>query len=277
MHRTTRLSAADGYQFDAAGNTVRDPQNRKFTYDAENKQTKVESVNSSGTVTGTLGEYFYDGDGRRVKKIAWINGQWETTVFVYDASSRLVAEYSTNLNPAPQVAYLTNDHLGSPRINTNENGAVISRHDYRPYGEEITERTHSQYLGDTIRKQFTGYERDSETDLDFAQARYFDSRLGRFMVPDRISNDADSLDGQSWNLFGYVRNNPMKLTDPTGEEIYVIFDNGNGRLRYENGKLYDGESEYTGNNATALAILKDLNTLSGIGLLGVIMREKMTP
>ncbi|MBK7709521.1 MAG: hypothetical protein IPJ30_28115 [Acidobacteria bacterium] len=84
---------------------------------------------------------YYDGDGRRVKKRGWINGQWEETIFVYDASSRLVAEYSTILNPTPQVAYLTADHLGSPRINTNELGTVISRHDYRPYGEEITERT----------------------------------------------------------------------------------------------------------------------------------------
>ncbi|MBK7704652.1 MAG: hypothetical protein IPJ30_02450 [Acidobacteria bacterium] len=186
-----RLSSSDGYQFDAAGNTIRDPQNRKFTYDAENKQTKVETVDQNGTVTGTLGQYVYDGDGRRVKKIAWINGQWETTVFVYDASSRLVAEYSTNLNPTPQVAYLTTDHLGSPRINTNENGAVISRHDYRPYGEEITERTHSQYAADTIRKQFTGYERDGETDLDFAQARYYSKLHGRFtsVDPSRLSID----------------------------------------------------------------------------------------
>ncbi|MBK7704667.1 MAG: hypothetical protein IPJ30_02525 [Acidobacteria bacterium] len=197
-----RLSSSDGYQFDAAGNTVRDPQNRKFTYDAENKQTKVETVDANGTVTGTLGQYFYDGDGRRVKKIAWINGQWETTVFVYDASSRLVAEYSTILNRTPQVAYLTNDHLGSPRINTNENGAVISRHDYRPYGEEVSERTHAQYAGDRIRKQFTGYERDIETDLG----------------ADAPLMDQDENAPQSWNLFTYVRNSPLKFIDPTGNE-----------------------------------------------------------
>ncbi|MBK7709517.1 MAG: hypothetical protein IPJ30_28095 [Acidobacteria bacterium] len=56
-----RLSASDGYQFDAAGNTGRDPQNRKFTYDAENKQTKVETVDANGNVTGTIGQYAYDG------------------------------------------------------------------------------------------------------------------------------------------------------------------------------------------------------------------------
>ncbi|MBK8150717.1 MAG: RHS repeat protein [Acidobacteria bacterium] len=179
-----RLSSSDGYQFDAAGNTIRDPQFRKFTYDAENKQTKVETVDSNGTVTGTLGQYFYDGDGRRVKKIAWINGQWETTVFVYDASSRLVAEYSTILNPTPQVAYLTNDHLGSPRINTNENGALVSRTDYMPYGEEIiglgSRSSGNKYVTDDVRQGFTGYIKDDESSLEFAQSRMLSSKIGRF-------------------------------------------------------------------------------------------------
>jgi len=225
--------SVNDYAFDAAGNTTNDAQMRKFTYDAENKQTKVETVNSSGTVTGTIGEYFYDGDGRRVKKRGWINGQWEETIFVYVASSRLVAEYSTNLSQTPQVAYLTNDHLGSPRINTDENGAVISRHDYRPYGEEVTERTHSQYAADTIRKQFTGYERDNETELDFAQARYFNSGFGRFSSPDPYNMIFEKEKGrckvakrmiflrfivqpQNWNRYIYVVNNPTNLTDPTG-------------------------------------------------------------
>jgi len=217
-----RLSSSDGYQFDAAGNTIRDPQNRKFTYDAENKQTKVETVDSNGTVTGTIGQYSYDGDGRRVKKIAYANNQpTETTVFVYDASSKLVAEYSTILNETPQVAYLTNDHLGSPRINTNENGAVISRHDYRPYGEEITERTHSQYAPDKIRKQFTGYERDGETDVDFAQARYFKPILGRFYSADQVV--AAPFTPASFNRYQYGLGNPLRFVDVTGgydEEVH---------------------------------------------------------
>ncbi|MBK7706138.1 MAG: hypothetical protein IPJ30_10235 [Acidobacteria bacterium] len=237
-----RLSASDGYQFDAAGNTTRDAQLRKFTYDAENKQTKVESVNSSGTVTGTIGEYVYDGDGRRVKKIAWINGQWETTVFVYDASSRLVAEYSTNLNETPQVAYLTNDHLGSPRINTDENGKVTARHDYRPYGEEVTERTHAQYVGDTIRQQFTSYERDIEADLDYAQALYYDFKIGRFISVDPLMASADIINPQTFNRFSYSGNNPLIYVDPTGEQYGI---NDAGTVRWFDGALGDGFRPYT--------------------------------
>src|SRR5690606_3394156 len=169
-----RLSSSDGYVFDFAGNTTRDPQLRKFTYDAETKQVKVESVDSGGTVTGTIGEYVYDGDGKRIKKIvpstvAPFND--EVTVFVYDAAGKLVAEYSTVTSQDPKVSYMTADHLGSPRILTDENGATISRRDFHPFGEEIlTTHRHPDlgYTPDDVRQKFTGYERDNEIDLDYA-------------------------------------------------------------------------------------------------------------
>ena len=119
------------YDFDTAGNTKKDTSGNIFTYDAENKQTKV--VNSLSQI---IGEYFYDGDGKRIKKIAPLNG--ETTIFVYDASGKMVAEYSTTPATTPQVSYLTQDHLGSPRIITNELGQVKSRRDFQPFGEEIS-------------------------------------------------------------------------------------------------------------------------------------------
>lgn len=99
-----RLSASDGYQFDTAGNTIRDPQNRKFTYDAE--QADESRNRRTAPSPERSGQYSYDGDGRRVKKRGWINGQWEETIFVYDASSRLVAEYSdrSERNPAGRVS-----------------------------------------------------------------------------------------------------------------------------------------------------------------------------
>jgi RHS repeat-associated protein len=126
-----------------------------------------------------------------VKKVVPSTG--ETTVFVYAASGKLVAEYSTLVTPQQdaKVSYLTTDHLGSPRINTDQNGAVRARHDYQPFGEEIQR---ASYGGDTVRKQFTGYERDKETELDFAQARYFNSGFGRFSSPDDFLNDTHASD-----------------------------------------------------------------------------------
>ncbi len=113
---------------------------------------------------------------------------------------------------------MTSDHLGSPRINTDQNGAVIARHDYQPFGEEIQR---ASYGADTVRKQFTSYERDTETDLDFAQARMYNKNHGRFTSADDFANDTHVEDPASWNLYIYARNKPLTLTDPSGEEIYA--------------------------------------------------------
>lgn len=236
-----RLSTSDDYAFDSSGNTTSDPDSRLFVYDGENKQVEVK--NSSNQ---TIGKYWYDGDGRRVKKYVPPVGAnpGETTIFVYDTAGKLVAEYSTIVASTQdaKVAYLTNDHLGSPRINTDRDGSITARHDYHPFGEEIatSQRTAGlHYADDTVRKQFTGYERDKETGLDFAEARMLNNAVGRFGTPDPYNvilekekgKDADeksqifisfSANPQRWNSYVYVINNPLALTDPDGREPRTI-------------------------------------------------------
>lgn len=120
---------------------------------------------------------------------------------------------------------MTNDHLGSPRINTDANGTVTSRHDYHPFGEEISTSQRTSGLGyaaETVRKQFTGYERDNESNLDFAQARYAASVLGRFMSVDPIKMSLNRIvDPQQINLYAYSRNNPLKYIDKEGRDIQL--------------------------------------------------------
>ncbi|MFN6965286.1 MAG: RHS repeat domain-containing protein, partial [Pyrinomonadaceae bacterium] len=171
-----------------------------------------------------------------IKKVVPSTG--ETTVFVYDAGAKLIAEYSTVVAPVEnaKVAYLTADHLGSPRINTDATGNVIARHDYMPFGEEIytAQRAHGLgYTADSVRQKFTGYERDDEADLDFAQARYHNRNLGRFFSPDRYflldgsihNDDSDApnitnvrflVQPQYFNRYTYTINNPLKLIDVDG-------------------------------------------------------------
>ena len=66
---------------------------------------------------------------------------------------------------------------------------------------------------------FTGKERGdgaTEGGLDYFGARYFSSAQGRFTSPDQPFADQHPEDPQSWNMYGYVRNNPLKNTDPDG-------------------------------------------------------------
>lgn len=67
-----------------------------------------------------------------------------------------------------------------------------------------------------VRSRSTGKERDAETGLDYFGARYLSAAQGRFTSPDTPLLDQHPGDPQSWNLYSYVRNNPLRYTDPTG-------------------------------------------------------------
>ena len=272
---------ASGYVYDNAGNMTNDPQLRAFTYDGENKQTKVVQQGA------TVGEYFYDGDGKRVKKISYTNNQpTETTIFVYDAGGKMVAEYSTDPVPAGQakVNYPTSDHLGSPRINTDANGAVIAKHDYMPFGEEVNR---AGYGADNLRQRFTSYERDTETELDFAKNRYHNYNLGRFTSPDPYKIVAEiefekteekaraKLNNylgkpQQWNAYVYTINNPLKYTDPTGEYIYLSGSAEEVQKKLERIKNLLGEERFnriqkSSDGKVLLISREDVNGFANIG------------
>ena len=130
--------------------------------------------------------------------------------------------------------YGTADNLGSPRVITNSSGGVVSRHDYKPFGEELFAGTGGRTVGmgfsvaDGNRQKFTGYERDNETGLDFAQARYDSSVLGRFTSPDPFGGSMSAADPQSFNRYAYVGNNPLTHTDPSGLDKITTTDGGPG-------------------------------------------------
>jgi len=214
------MDTGQGYSYDASGNTTADAGSQTYTYDGENKM--VEASNGSGPI----GTYTYDGDGKRVKK--YVPSTGEVTVFVYDASGKSVAEYSTIVTNSTfaKVNYLTSDNLGSPRINTDAAGNVISRHDYHPFGEEIDgtgdRTTGLSYGDDSVRKQFTGYERDGEVDLDFAGTRYSNFTRGRFLSPDPLMASGRTVSPKTWNRYTYVLNNPLKYVDPDGMDVRLL-------------------------------------------------------
>ncbi|MCC7307408.1 MAG: hypothetical protein IT173_07570 [Acidobacteria bacterium] len=70
-----------------------------------------------------IAKYYYDGEGKRVKKEVIATG--ETNVFVY-SSGKLVAEYSTQISQTPSVSYLTSDHF-AVRLRRRSRGRRRSR------------------------------------------------------------------------------------------------------------------------------------------------------
>ena len=114
---------------------------------------------------------------------------------------------------------MTADHLGSARVITNQNGAVTTRKDYAAFGEELAtaQRTSDlSYDASETRKGYTGYEKDDESGLEFAQARYYNTTHGRFTSVDPLTASATIKNPQTFNRYSYVLNSPYKFTDPLG-------------------------------------------------------------
>ncbi|HQN10444.1 MAG TPA: RHS repeat-associated core domain-containing protein, partial [Thermoanaerobaculia bacterium] len=56
-------------------------------------------------------------------------------------------------------------------------------------------------------------------DLDYMHARYYSPVVGRFLSIDP-GRDWNAREPQSWNLFSYARNNPLRYVDPDGRLNY---------------------------------------------------------
>ena len=205
----------DGYSFDASGNMLSDGAN-SLAYDADNCMT------SAGTTI-----YTCDSHGIRVKKA--LSGS-TNTAYIFSGGQD-IAEYDfasggnpSAASPTREFIYLGGrlistiqgtatvyhhaDHL-SVRLTTDAAGTKIGEQGHYPYGEQW-------YASNTTTKFFfTSYSRDSETGNDYAMARFYINRFGRFSCADPVlGNPADP---QSWNRYAYVRNNPVNMTDPSGQ------------------------------------------------------------
>jgi RHS repeat-associated protein len=235
-------SVNDKMRYDEVGNLIKDIHTQggagDRTYDINNRMLTAVGPN------GLLNTYVYDAEGHRVRR-SINNGQYNWW-HVYGIGGELVAEYAAGANPnAPvkeygyrqgellvvgdveascAIRWLVTDQVGTPRMLADTTGSLagISRHDYLPYGQELTAgyggRTNAQgYTGDCVRDKFAGYERDAETGLDYAEARYYGSAYGRFTSVDPAMESARKSMPQSWNRYSYVLNRPLSLVDPTGE------------------------------------------------------------
>ena len=168
----------------------------------------------------------YDGDNRLVAFDKAMGTDSDTT-YVYNVGGQLLAEFGGTAPDRPGTRYLTPDHLGSTRVVTGEDQSVLSRHDYLPFGEEIgaglggrsSVSGYTASLADGPTQKFTGKERDAESQLDYFGARYFSGAGGRFTSADAPFADQGAADPQSWNLYSYTRNNPLKYVDPDGRGL----------------------------------------------------------
>ena len=227
IQATTNRLTGTGITYDNAGNLTAHPNitpgSGSMAYDANNQMTTF-------VATGVSVATNYDAAGRRVRKAH----NSETTVWVYDATGKLAAEYATETQTDDATYFRTTDRLGSTRLTTDEVGDVVARRDYFPFGERIgstlsgrdsvTDGTLASFSASPgMRQRFTSQQRDSETGLDYFWERKYFPAIGQFLSVDPENRGFNAAVGVSLNGYSTAWNSPLILIDRNGEDpVYFL-------------------------------------------------------
>ena len=221
------------YQYDNEGSRTRRVETAtgevtEYSWDHRNRLTKIETKDSSGTVTHAVA-YTYDVYDRRITKSIDADGDGAGVAteenFVYDGG-HIALVFDENGNQTqryfhgPQIDqilaeetangdthWVLTDHQGSVRHVIDNSGTVLNHIVYDSFGQ-VTSETDPAF---DFRFGYTGREGDEESGLHYYRARYFDPAVGTFVGEDPLGFAA----GDS-NLYRYVFNSPTNFTDPSG-------------------------------------------------------------
>ena len=212
----------------------------------------------------------YDGTGRRISKTRWVKARGDADwsrghVTHYTGIGTEVRENLAAAQPETQVVvnmpqglgrygienadhvaengsaqtfewYLKN-HLGSTMLvygTGGTTGGLKAAYDYRSFGEQIT--LTAPPTG-KVTENFTGKERDDETELNYFGARYLDPMLGMWISVDPMR--------QFVSPYLYAGNgyNPVNVVDPDGNYSITQVDDKYageiGKYHYHYASLFE--------------------------------------
>lgn len=160
-----------------------------YKYDALGR--RVERSKASGTWT----RYGYDG----LEVLRDVNSDGSTVEYV---NGDELDDHLWQRKSDGTTHYFLTDHQGSTRGLTDANGTATASYSYDTFG--------NGFSSSLTRFGYTGREHDGETGLLYYRARWYDPGQGRF-----VSEDPIGFAGGD-NFYGYVGNNPLNATDPSG-------------------------------------------------------------
>ena len=213
--------------YDANGNTLTTA-GKTFAYDFENRLKSM----TEGTVAVTIQ---YDADGNRVAKT--VNGV--TTRYLVDdlnptgyaqvveevTAGAVTRQYTYGLQRISQTQQIANawtpafygyDGAGTVRLLTDSTGTVTDTYDYDAWGNTVntTGSTPNVYL-------CRGEQYDSDLNLYYLRARYYNPEAGRFLTRDPSSGKV--TDPRSLHRYLYAESDPVNRADPTGRNAILEY------------------------------------------------------
>ena len=201
-------SVTSQYEYDNAGNLLKDDK-AQYTYDAFNRNTKVETFN------GNIQINRYDAEGLRHE----MEENGKLVSFIY-RGDEVIAEESqedkiryirtsvllaSDAESARTYYHYASDEMGSiTHVTDSENKEILNHYEYDAWGNLTVceEKVQNRF-------RFNGQQYDPISQQYYLRARYYNPVIGRFTQED--SYNADGL-----NLYAYCRNNPVSYVDPSG-------------------------------------------------------------
>ncbi|HVG08307.1 MAG TPA: fibronectin type III domain-containing protein [Thermoanaerobaculia bacterium] len=220
------LSAgADVFTYDANGNTLsHNADGILSTYEWDFEDRLIAAQTPAGSLA-----YEYDADGLRVGRS--LNGA--VTRFLLD-KNRPFAEVLEERDGAGliqatyvhgndlisqsrggELSFYHVDGVGSTRALTDISGSVTDTYTFEAFGEQLGS------TGNTVNFHlFTGEQLDADLGLYYLRARHLDTSTGRFVSVDPVEGVAEQP--QTLARYAYALNDPIDLTDPSGEFEFSI-------------------------------------------------------
>jgi RHS repeat-associated protein len=237
----------EAFLYDADGNLTNDSL-WSYTWDAENRLVKQESVNSLATAGKRRLEFAYDYQSRRIQKlVSTNNGSYvaqSTNRFVYDGwnlvatlnpQSALLQSFTwgldlsgslqgaggvggllmltdqTTINNQPSTHFCTYDGNGNvAALVAAASGTASATYEYGPFSEVVRQ---TGPMAHANKFRFSTKYQDDESDFLYYGYRSYNPTLGRWLSRDPVEEKGGR------NLYGFTSNDAIKFYDKLGLQI----------------------------------------------------------
>jgi len=177
----------------------------------------MDGIRTTKVVNGTKYTYYYEGGQLRYEQ----RGN-EKLYYAYDGSGYLLSINYTNVAGTTTVYAVQTNSRGDVKYIYDTTGALLCEYEYDAWGNIlaikdgngnlITDESHIAHINPI---RYRGYYYDAEAGLYYLNSRYYDPEVGRFISADGvISGLGGSIQG--YNMFSYCMNNPVNMSDSTG-------------------------------------------------------------
>jgi len=146
----------------------------------------------------------------------------DATVQIYITCPYGLVAINMRRGTTDSLYYVDTDHQGSILALIRNNGSTAVEYSYDEWGRRRNPGNWNDYTiipnQGFIDRGYTGHEHYDPFNLIDMNGRVYDPVIGRFLSPDPVIQAPDFT--QNFNSYSYCYNNPLKYTDPTGNNVY---------------------------------------------------------